>query len=76
MGFRYPSKESIALSVQLECILDAFLSLPKRFQLMEILHVASALGANRSKNVKSISRYFIIFAIFSHSKHNFKTEFL
>jgi hypothetical protein len=28
-----PSKESIALPAQLECILDAFLSPPKRFRL-------------------------------------------
>jgi hypothetical protein len=41
--FKTPSKESIALSAQLECILDAFLSPPKHFQLMDILHVTSAL---------------------------------
>jgi hypothetical protein len=35
---KQPSKESITLSAQLECILDAFLSPPKRFKLMEILH--------------------------------------
>jgi hypothetical protein len=49
-----PSKERIAFSAQLECIMDAFLSPPKRFQLMEILHVASALGSDRSKIIKSI----------------------
>jgi hypothetical protein len=47
-----PSKESIALSAQLESILDAFLSPPKRFQLMEILHVTSALGGDPSKIIK------------------------
>jgi hypothetical protein len=30
-AMKLPSKESIALSAQLECILDAFLSPPKRF---------------------------------------------
>jgi hypothetical protein len=70
-----PSKESIALSAELESILDVFLSPPKRFQLMKILHVTSALGGNQSKIIKSISRYFIKFSVFSHSKHNFKSEF-
>jgi hypothetical protein len=46
-----PSKERIAFSAQLECNMDAFLSPPK---LMEILHVTSALGGDRSKIIKSI----------------------
>jgi hypothetical protein len=49
-----PSKESIAFSAQLECILYVFLSPPKLFQLMEIFHVTSALGGDRSKIIKSI----------------------
>jgi hypothetical protein len=44
-----PSKESIAFSAQLECILDA-LSPPKRFGLTEILHGTSALGDDRFNN--------------------------
>jgi hypothetical protein len=63
---KVPSKESIALY--------AFLSPPKRFQNMEILHVTSGIGSDRSKIIKSIQRYFITFSIFSHS-HNFKSEF-
>jgi hypothetical protein len=45
-----PSKESIAFSAQLECILDAFLSPPKHFGLTEILHETSALGGDRFNN--------------------------
>jgi hypothetical protein len=45
-----PSKESIAFSAQLECILDAFLSPPKHFGLTEILHGTSALGGDRFNN--------------------------
>jgi hypothetical protein len=45
-----PSKESIAFSAQLECILDAFLSPPKRFRLSDILHGTSALGGDRFNN--------------------------
>jgi hypothetical protein len=45
-----PSKESIAFSAQLECILDAFLSPPKRFGLTEISHGTSALRGDRFNN--------------------------
>jgi hypothetical protein len=42
---------------------------------MEILHETSALEGDRSQIIKSIYRYFITLSIFSHSKHNFKSEF-
>jgi hypothetical protein len=52
-------------------ILDVFISLPRRFQVMEIFHFSSVVGGDRSKFVKSIiRRYFIIFSIFiSHAPY-------
>jgi hypothetical protein len=47
----------------MECTLDAFLSPPKRFQLMEILHVTSALGGDRSKIYKKTSNNIVTWVI-------------
>jgi hypothetical protein len=41
---------------------------------MKNLHVTSALESDWSKIIKCIERYFVKFAIFSHSKHDFKSE--
>jgi hypothetical protein len=51
-----PSKESIAFSAQLECILDAFLSPSKRFGLTENLHGTSALGGDRFSKRRELSQ--------------------
>jgi hypothetical protein len=61
LNINIPSKESIAFSAQLECILDAFLSPPKRFRLTEILHGTSALGGDRFNNRFSKRREEIFF---------------
>jgi hypothetical protein len=69
--FRYvtvPSKESIAFSAQLECILNAFLSPPKRFGLTEILLGTSAHGGDRFNNRFSKWRELSQFNITNYSK--------
>jgi hypothetical protein len=58
----------VAFSAQLECILDAFLSPPKRFGLTEILHGTSALGGDRCNNRFSKRRELSQFNITNYSK--------